>query len=83
MSYKPRRKITADNKNEILNDNNTSYSTKYNILHEDAVKEKNRLYYLKNREKIIQAMAVHKKLNRDRWREYDKKAKLNYTLNTK
>jgi len=60
MSYKPRRKITADSIIEILNNENTSASTKYNILHRDSVKERNRLYYLKNREKIIHAMAVHK-----------------------
>jgi len=75
--FKPRRKITSDNIVEILNDENISPSTKYNILHRDHLKELNHQYYLKNRERIIKATTENNRINNVRHNEYNKKSKLN------
>jgi len=77
MSYKPRTKITADNINEILNNENTPRSTFYGRKNWDHTQEYNRQYYLKNKAKLIKANAENNKIHRDRHNEYNKRYRLN------
>jgi len=81
MNYKPRKKITPDNLEEVLNSKDTPKSTLYSRKHFEHVREINRLYYLKNREKIIQATTENNRLNKDRHYEYEKRYKLNKKIN--